>query len=111
MLRHENTVPRRQADQVRYEPADRAWVAALARQVPRRIARLRPGATVLTGQAVTPAATLAAMDGASVVHVAAHGTHQPDNALFSGLELSGGPLMGYPATAERPPPPWWCFLL
>src|ERR1700733_4532565 len=60
-----------------------------------QIARLRPGATVLTGQAATPAATLAAMDGASVVHVAAHGTHQPDNALFSGLELSGGPLMGY----------------
>ena len=60
-----------------------------------RIARLRPGAAVLTARAATPAAALAAMDGTSLVHLAAHGTHQPDNALFSALELSGGPLMGY----------------
>jgi CHAT domain-containing protein len=59
------------------------------------IARLHPGAAALPAGAATPAATLAAMDGTSVVHLAAHGTHQPDNALFSALELSGGPLMGY----------------
>jgi hypothetical protein len=59
------------------------------------IARLHPGAAALPVGAATPAATLAAMDGTSVVHLAAHGTHQPDNALFSALELSGGPLMGY----------------
>jgi len=36
VLRHENAVLRRNAGQVRYEPADRAWFAALTRFIPRR---------------------------------------------------------------------------
>jgi hypothetical protein len=36
VVRHENAVLRRHAGQVRYERADRAWLAALARLVPRR---------------------------------------------------------------------------
>ena len=36
VLRRENAVLRRQTGQVRYEPADRGWFAALARLVPRR---------------------------------------------------------------------------
>lgn len=36
ILRHENAVLRRHSSRVRYEPADRAWFAALARLVPRR---------------------------------------------------------------------------
>jgi len=36
VLRHENAVLRRNAGQVRYEPEDRVWFAALARLIPRR---------------------------------------------------------------------------
>src|ERR1017187_3245569 len=36
VLRHEKAVLRRAAGRVRYEPADRAWFAALAQFVPRR---------------------------------------------------------------------------
>ena len=36
MLRHENAVLRRHAGRVRYEPADRVWLAVLARLLPRR---------------------------------------------------------------------------
>ena len=36
VLRHEYALLRRHAGRVRYEPADRAWFAALARLVPRR---------------------------------------------------------------------------
>jgi hypothetical protein len=69
------------------------------------IAALRPGASVLTGAAATPAATLAALDGAAIAHLAAHGQHQAENALFSTLELAGGPLLGYDLQrAGRAPP-------
>jgi putative transposase len=34
-LRHENAVPHRHADRVRYDPAGRVWFAALARLIPR----------------------------------------------------------------------------
>jgi putative transposase len=51
VLRHENAVLRRNAGRIRYDPADRAWFAALMRFIPRR-----PWAEVFP---VTPATLLA----------------------------------------------------
>jgi len=70
----------------------------------RAIAALTPGARVLAGAAATPAATLAGLDGAGLAHVAAHGHHEPENALFSSLDLAGGPLMGYDVQRLNRPP-------
>jgi hypothetical protein len=35
VLRHQNAVLRRQISRVRYQPADRLWLAALSRLIPR----------------------------------------------------------------------------
>ncbi|MEN3359108.1 MAG: hypothetical protein V7637_3090 [Mycobacteriales bacterium] len=68
------------------------------------LAALYPGATVHTGPAATAAATLAALDGASVAHLAAHGTVTAANPLFSAVRLADGPLMAYDLERlERPP--------
>jgi len=61
----------------------------------RAIAALHPGAAVLTGADATSSATLAALDTAAIAHLAAHGQHRAENALFSTLELADGPLLGY----------------
>jgi CHAT domain len=59
------------------------------------VAAWHPGATVLTGEKATPSATLAGLEQAGIAHLAAHGQHQAENALFATLELDGGPLLGY----------------
>ena len=53
---------------------------------------LFPEATVLTGKVASVEATLAALDGASLAHVACHGRFRSDSPLFSSLELADGPL-------------------
>ncbi|MGH3762003.1 CHAT domain-containing protein [Actinophytocola sp.] len=63
-----------------------------------------PDAVVLEGERATSAAVLSAMDGARLVHIAAHGTHEPANALFSRLELADGGLLAHEvARLHRPP--------
>ena len=37
----------------------------------------------------------AALAEASVLHLAAHGTHQPENPLFSSIRLADGPMFAY----------------
>ena len=54
-----------------------------------------PDPTVLTGAAATVESTLALLSGVGVAHLATHGHHVPDNALFSALELADGRLHGY----------------
>jgi hypothetical protein len=61
----------------------------------RAVAALRPRATLLLGTQATPAATLAGLGDVNVAHLAAHGRHHAENALFSALELTSGPLFGY----------------
>lgn len=61
----------------------------------RGVAELHPGASLLSGPLATAEATAAAIDGASVVHVAAHGTIRSDNPLFSSILLADGPYTVY----------------
>lgn len=63
-----------------------------------------PDSVVLAGDRATSAAVLREMDGAKLVHIAAHGTHEPANALFSRLELADGGLLAH-EVARLPHPP------
>src|SRR5207249_5671123 len=65
-----------------------------AREV-RELGALRPGATALDGKAATAEATLAALDGAAIAHLACHGRFRADSPLFSSLELADGRLNVY----------------
>ncbi|WP_341716122.1 CHAT domain-containing protein [Micromonospora sp. FIMYZ51] len=70
----------------------------------RRLARVLPGARLLTGPAATADALTAALDDAGMVHIAAHGRFRADNPQFSTLELAGGPLFAYEwERVGRPP--------
>jgi tetratricopeptide (TPR) repeat protein len=63
-----------------------------------------PDAVVLDGDQATTDAVLKAMDGARLVHLAAHGMHEPANALFSRLELVDGGLLAHELARLRQPP-------
>ncbi|MFD9703652.1 CHAT domain-containing protein [Lentzea sp. NPDC059081] len=69
-----------------------------------RLATHHENATVLSGDAATASEVLAHLDGADLVHVAAHGEHETENALFSRLELADGPLFAHELGRLRTPP-------
>lgn len=69
-----------------------------------RLAAHHVRATVLSGEDATAAEVLAHLDGADLVHVAAHGEHENENALFSRLELVDGPLFAHELGRLRTPP-------
>jgi hypothetical protein len=49
----------------------------------------------LTGARATTSALTEAVASASVLHVAAHGVHQPENPLFSSLRMVDGPVFAH----------------
>ena len=59
------------------------------------VGALWPGARVRLGPEAEPAALRASLASADVVHVAAHGIHEPQSPLFSSLRLEGGPVFAY----------------
>ncbi len=60
-----------------------------------QIARSYPGCRPLLPDTASVGATLRALDGAPLAHLAAHGHHDQENFLFSRVDLADGPLMAY----------------
>jgi CHAT domain-containing protein len=59
------------------------------------ITKVYPQSRSLRGLTATVEATLHALEGAQIAHLAAHGHHERENVLFSRLDLVDGPLMAY----------------
>ena len=59
------------------------------------LARLYPSARRLENGDATAKTVLAALDGARLAHVAAHGSFRADNPLFSSLRVDDGPVTVY----------------
>ncbi len=59
------------------------------------IAKSYPGCRPLLPDTATVSATLRALDGTPLAHLAAHGHHDQENFLFSRIDLADGPLMAY----------------
>jgi CHAT domain-containing protein len=61
----------------------------------RCLAQQYPHAVVLAEGTASADRVMSAMDGAWLVHIAAHGTFRADSPLFSAIELDDGPLTVY----------------
>jgi tetratricopeptide (TPR) repeat protein len=77
-------------------PHATAEVAALARRY--------PGSSRFTGRRAQVDSVRAALDGAELGHIAAHGHLRADNPLFSSLQLVDGPLTVYDLERLGRPP-------
>jgi tetratricopeptide (TPR) repeat protein len=69
-------------------------LASRGAEIP-RLAADYSGAVLLGDGTATAARVLSAIDGARLVHIAAHGTFRADSPLFSALQLDDGPLTVY----------------
>ncbi|KJK52963.1 hypothetical protein UK23_02065 [Lentzea aerocolonigenes] len=82
--------------------AERVWISGPALRHQEVTALQRKHGGLIAESTVDGA--LRALEGAGIVHIAAHGHVHPDNPLFSYLELKDGPLYGYDiARIENPP--------
>ena len=68
------------------------------------LARRYPGADRFTGRRASVDAVTRALDGAHLVHIAAHGHFRADNPLFSSIQFADGPLTVYDLERLRQPP-------
>jgi CHAT domain-containing protein len=75
---------------------------AIAEEGPLRT--VYPSAVRLSGPTATVSAVLSSLDGAGIAHLAAHGAHEPTNAMFSRLELADGPMFAHELSRLRQPP-------
>jgi CHAT domain-containing protein len=69
-----------------------------------KLAGFHVDATSLGGEEAKVGTVLEALDGVSLAHIAAHGEHEPENALFSRLELVDGALFAHEVGRVRRPP-------
>jgi hypothetical protein len=69
-----------------------------------RLRQHHPDAWLVDGEYATTAVVLDALDGARLAHLVAHGVHEPQNALFSRLELADGPIYAHELGRLRRPP-------
>ena len=90
-------------------PAHRTGVLAVAgpgldradQEVKAVVEHYRTPAATLTGPAATGAAVLGEIPAGGVLHIAAHGHHEPDSPLFSSVVLADGPLFAYDIAPNR----------
>jgi CHAT domain-containing protein len=103
-------LPRRRDRPVTVTPSLRVWLARAAPRIDGRVVLVAgPGLVhadaevaalagvhrqpvVLTGAAATVTGVAAALEGASMTHLACHGRFRTDNPLFSSLALADGPV-------------------
>jgi CHAT domain-containing protein len=69
-----------------------------------RLAGYHGDVTLLDVGEAKVGAVLEALDGVELAHIAAHGEHEPENALFSRLELVDGALFAHEIGRVRRPP-------
>jgi CHAT domain-containing protein len=69
-----------------------------------QVARSWPGCQTLRSDEATVHQFLSGINGAQLVHVAAHGRHQRENPLFSSIRLADGPVVGYDLDRVPDPP-------